>query len=397
MLLLVAVGLAAAASSACAGSRPGDGPRDEVPLPAVTTTEPPSSTALTATTTTTAPRREATIAFAGDVLIHSAVWRAAATGGGYDFTPMLAPIAPLVSAADLAICHLEVTLGLPGDPPSTYPRFRAPRELAGNLAAAGWDGCSLASNHALDFGEQGVVATLDAFDEVGLGHAGTARTPEERARGARYEPGGIRVAHLSYAYWFNGLTVPPGRAWLADQIDPTLILADARAARAQGAELVVVSLHWGDEYRHEVSAAQQAVAEALAAVPGAVDLVVGHHAHVVQPISKVGALWVVWGMGNLLSDNSPPCCVREATDGVVVTATVGDTDDGVAVTGIEFTPTWNERDTFRVLPAATALAEGTASPQLAADLRASFDRTTYIALSLGAAGAGVAPDRQRPP
>ena len=86
-----------------------------------------------------------------------------------------------------------------------------------------------------------------------------------------------------------------------------------------------MSLHWGNEYVHEVVAAQQTVADALAADVGAVDLVVGHHAHVVQPISKVGSMWVVWGMGNLLSNNSPKCCTTEATDGVVVTVTIGDT------------------------------------------------------------------------
>ena len=184
-----------------------------------------------------------------------------------------------------------------------------------------------------------------------------------RPRGASpaiYDAGGIRVAHLSYAYGFNGFVRPAGKEWLVDQIDPALILADAHAARAAGAELVVVSLHWGNEYVHEVVAAQQEVADALAADPGAVDLVVGHHAHVVQPISKVGSMWVVWGMGNLLSSNSPRCCTTEATDGVVVTVTIGDTAPGArsAVTGIAFTPTWNERAGYRVLPAEATLAAG---------------------------------------
>ena len=134
------------------------------------------------------------------------------------------------------------------------------------------------------------MATLDALDEAGLAHAGTARvTGGGRAPGASTTSTASRVAHLSYAYGFNGFVRPAGKEWLVDQIDPALILADAQAARAAGAELVVVSLHWGNEYHHEVVAAQQAVADALAAVPGAVDLVVGHHAHVVQPISKVGA------------------------------------------------------------------------------------------------------------
>ena len=348
-----------------------------------TTADPPT------TTTTAPPLRSATVAFGGDVLIHSGVWSAADTGAGYDFSPMLAPIAPRLTEADLAICHLEVTLARPEQALSSYPRFRAPGTLATDLAEAGFDGCSVASNHALDFGEQGVVATLDGLDAAGLAHAGTARAPDGRVP-AFYDAGGIRVAQLSYTYGFNGFVRPAGKEWLVDQIDPGVILADARAARAAGAELVVVSLHWGSEYVHEVVGAQQAVADALAADAGAVDLVVGHHAHVVQPISKVGSMWVVWGLGNLLSNNSPRCCTTEATDGVVVTVTIGDTAPGgpVGVTGMAFTPTWNERGGFRVLPAEATLAAGT-EPGLTGDLQASLDRTTGHLLSLGGAELGV--------
>jgi poly-gamma-glutamate capsule biosynthesis protein CapA/YwtB (metallophosphatase superfamily) len=350
------------------------------------------SSAALAATTTEAPRREATLVFGGDILVHSGVWDAAATGAGYDFSSMLAPIAPRLSEADVAICHLEVTLARAGEALSSYPRFRAPTELATDLAEAGFDGCSVASNHALDFGEPGVVATLDAMDAAGLAHAGTARAPEAR-QPAIYTADGIAVAHLSYAYGFNGFERPAGKEWLVDQIDPALILADARAARVAGAELVIVSMHWGDEYVHEVVAAQQTVADALAGDAGAVDLVVGHHAHVVQPISKVGSMWVVWGMGNLLSDNTPRCCTTEATDGVVVNVSIADMAPGgpVAVTGMTFTPTWNERDTHRVLPAEATLAAQT-EEALTDQLQVSLDRTTAHILSLGANDLGVTRD-----
>jgi poly-gamma-glutamate synthesis protein (capsule biosynthesis protein) len=312
---------------------------------------------------------------------------------------MLAPIAGQVSAADVAICHLEVTLAAAGEPLSSYPRFRAPTALAADLAAAGFDGCSVSSNHALDFGEQGVAATLAAMDAAGLRHAGTARSPQEAAAVTLYDAGGIRVAQLSYAYGFNGFRPPAGKEWLANQIDAARITETARAARAAGAEVVVVSLHWGNEYTHGVVASQQTVADALAAEPGLVDLVVGHHAHVVQPVSKVGDLWVVWGMGNLLSNNTPQCCRAEATDGVLVTVEIGDRAGGArdpGVTAVRFTPTWNERSSFRVLPVAATLADPGLPADLAADLRASFARTSEHLLSLGGAALGVAPDRPLP-
>ena len=102
-------------------------------------------------------------------------------------------------------------------------------------------------------------------------------------------------------------------------------------------------------------------------------------------------MWVVWGMGNLLSNNSPKCCTTEATDGVLVTVTIGDTAPAgpVGVMGIAFTPTWNERAGYRVLPAEDTLAAGT-EPGLAGDLQASLDRTTGHILSLGGTELGVA-------
>ena len=392
LLALVGVGGAAVAQTRDDGAV-------EAATPSVTDASPSTTTTTTTTPTTAPPRRQATIAFGGDVLIHSPVWQAASTADGYDFSPMLAPIAPVLEGADLAICHLEVTLAGSGDGLSSYPRFRAPAALATDLAEAGFDGCSVASNHALDFGEQGVVATLDALDAAGLRHAGTARSPEEDQVPARYEADGIQIAHLSYAYGFNGFTRPAGKEWLVDQIDPALILRDAVSARAAGAEVVIVSLHWGNEYAHDVTAAQQAVADALAASPGAVDLVVGSHAHVVQPISKVGSMWVVWGMGNLLSNNSPAgCCRDEVTDGVVVTVGIGDLDapgGPVGVTSVAVTPTWNERAGFRVLPIAATVADGTA-PDLVADLRSSYARTLAQVLALGGTDLGIVADPPLP-
>lgn len=367
---------------------------DDTVAAATTTTTSSSTTSTTAPTTTTTvpPAREATVVFGGDVLIHSGVWSAAVTPTGYDFSPMLDPVTPIVSGADLALCHLEVTLAQDGEPPSGYPRFRAPAALVTDLKEAGFDGCSVSSNHALDYGEPGVAATLTAMDAAGLGHVGTARTPEEDRQVVRYDAGGIAVGHLSYSYGFNGFEPPTGREWLVDRIDPARILEDAAAVRAAGAEMVVVSLHWGTEYAHDVTAAQQQVADALAAVPGAVDLVVGSHAHVVQPASKVGDLWVLWGMGNMLSNNTPGCCRDEVVDGVLYTVTIGDRPGGgVGVTGVQFTPTWNERTGFRVLPTAETLAAGSVDPALAAELRASFDRTSGYVGAFGAAALGVTP------
>ena len=358
-----------------------------------TTTEP--TTTSSSTTTTLPPPRTATIAFSGDVLIHSGVWKAAATGAGYDFSPMLAPIAPQLSAADLAICHLEVTLARPGDALSSYPRFRAPRELARDLAEAGYDGCSVASNHALDFGEQGVVSTLDALDEAGLAHAGTARSPEENTRPAMYDVGGIAVAQLSYAYGFNGFVRPAGKEWLVDQIDPALILADAQAAarrRCRGRRRLD-ALGQRVPARGRRGPADGGRRPGRGAGRGRPD----RRAPCPRRAADLEGRRDVGGLGH----GQPAVEQRPALlPGREHRRRGRDRHDrrhlgGVGVTDVAFTPTWNERATFRVPPHCRHGRRGTA-PELDADLRASYERTAGYILGLGAADLGVEPDRALP-
>ena len=112
---------------------------------------------------------------------------------------------------------------------------------------------------------------------------------------------GFRVAHLSYTFGYNGLRLPPGEEWRSALIDPQRIIADATQARQLGAEVVIVSMHWGIEGRRDVTPEQRAVAEQVTA-SGTVDLIVGHHAHVLQPIEQINGVWVIFGLGNMISN-----------------------------------------------------------------------------------------------
>ena len=244
-----------------------------------------------------------TIVVAGDLLAHTSVIdqaRGYAADGGYDFSPMLRMVKPIVAAADVAICHLETPVAPPGAPADgSYPDYGVPAEITAAIVSAGFDRCSLASNHSMDKGAAGVDATLDAFDAAGLGHAGMARTPAE-AGPTLFSVGGTTVAHLSYTFSFNGRRLPKDQPWRSNQIDPARIVAEARQARQAGARFVVVSLHWGSEGSSTVTSSQRRWAEEITA-SGAVDLIVGHHAHVVQPIEQVNGRWVVFGLGNFLT------------------------------------------------------------------------------------------------
>jgi poly-gamma-glutamate synthesis protein (capsule biosynthesis protein) len=166
------------------------------------------------------------------------------------------------------------------------------------LERTGFDACTTASNHSVDQGYVGLRRTLDVLDRVGLAHAGTARSPVESRRVVTLTANGLTVALLAYTYGTNGM--PVERAWSVNLIDPSVIRRDARLARRSGADAVVVALHYGDEYRNAPSSYQLAVAGQVTRSPY-VDLVVGHHAHVVQPVRRVNGTWVAFGLGNLVA------------------------------------------------------------------------------------------------
>lgn len=350
-------------------------------------------------TTTTEPPVTVTLAFAGDLLSHSPVTRqaaayGAASGAAYDYRPMLARVAPVLSAADLAVCHLETPLSPDGSGLSSYPVFVVPGELAAGAAASGFDACTVASNHALDAGPDGVGPTLDVLDTAGLRHAGTARTPQE-AGPTLLDVGGVTVGLLNYTYGLNGFSLPDDRPWLVNVIDPERILLDAHAARAAGADAVVVALHWGEQYRTEPTADQDALARRLLASPD-VDLIVGTHAHVVQPVEQIDGEYVLYGLGNFLSNQSPSCCAPGAQDGVIATVELAVPDGGPArATGVVVTPTWVDRTDYTVVPVAAAIDDPATPGWLRAELEASWQRTVH-ALGLRAPPGLLASDYPGP-
>ncbi|MDT8916112.1 CapA family protein [Amycolatopsis sp. PS_44_ISF1] len=255
-----------------------------------------------------APSRDSfTVVATGDVLIHPKLTeQAEADGNGViDYRPLLAGVKPLVSGADLGICHLETPLAPAGGPYSGYPSFNAPPEIVDALKDTGYDTCSTASNHTLDRGQSGVTRTLNKLDAVGVKHTGSARSAQEAGTPLILDVRGVRVAQLSFAFGFNGIERPAGKPWLANQIDAGDILAAARAAKRAGAEVVIASLHWGVEYQHELTGEQEELAEELTAAPE-IDLIIGHHAHVVQPFEKVNGKWVAFGLGNQVARHDEP-------------------------------------------------------------------------------------------
>jgi poly-gamma-glutamate capsule biosynthesis protein CapA/YwtB (metallophosphatase superfamily) len=352
--LLASAALACALVTTAAGCTPIRGPVTATP-PAVTgsasatpSTE-PSAPPVDVTPDPPEQDIELTLLAGGDVLPHGPVNESATGPAGIDYSPLLAGIDPWVSGADLALCHLEAPVAPPGTQAAGYPVFAAPRELVRDLSEQGWDGCSTASNHAADAGYDGIAATLRALDRAGMGHVGTARDRRESLSAQYYElrrdGRTVTVAHLAATYGLNGFTRPRG-AWSVDLIDPRRIVRRAEAARAAGADLVVVSLHDGYEYVADATPHQQDTTRALAR-SRQVDLVIGHHAHVPQRVARLrggpegDGMWVAYGLGNLLSNQGADCCGTWATAvGLLLVADIVQPPRGPArVTGVRWAAT----------------------------------------------------------
>ncbi len=291
------------------------------------------------------------VAASGDFLIHTPVAaRARALGGGsrYDFAPMFDPVRRHIEGADLALCHVETPL-VPGTP-TGYPVFRTPPALAGSIKRVGWDVCSTASNHSLDVGEYGIRTTLRALDRAQLPHHGTARSPAERRRAAVVDVKGVKVAFLAYTAISNGQAVP--NPWNLNWATAKRILADATRAKRNGADAVILNLHWGNEYQHAISPAQLSLARTLTRSPN-VTAIVGQHAHVVQPIRRINGKPVVFGEGNLVSNQTAACCPAASQDGLIALIDfVANPGEPVRAERIRYVPTYVSQPEYSVQPAA---------------------------------------------
>lgn len=340
---------------------------------------------------------------AGDVLTHVPVNQSATSGGVLDYSPLMAGIDPYVAGADLAICHLEVPVAPEGQSPSGYPMFAAPAELVRDIAEAGWDGCSQASNHSVDRKFAGVVTTLDYFDAYRLGFAGTARTAEEAAKVQLYSvrEGSrvIKVANISFTYGLNGLPMPSEAPWAvnvfnANAADAAPIIAAAQEARAQGADVVVASVHCCVEYQTAPTAAQRSLVEQIAA-SGTVDLYVGHHAHVPQPIELLPGgpqgegMWAAFGLGNYISNQDTQCCAAQTNSGVLLTATFSVDPESNVDVGVEWTAVTVDRLNRHTMYVLREVPDG-AGRLSAAEVQARLSR---VADAVGP----QAPERVTPP
>lgn len=300
------------------------------------------------------------VAMVGDVMQHGEQLKASTRADGtHTWQGVFDAVAPLLRDADLAIANLETPID-PAQPFGGYPFFNAPIALLDALSEAGVDVLQTANNHCLDRGRSGALATLDNIRRHGFLTAGTWASAEERSTPWVLSTldDGITVAFLANTYGTNGQPMPAGEPWLVNWLDEGQMQHDVHRARAV-ADIVIVGLHWGGEYRHAPVEWQRTMARSL--VDAGADVVMGSHPHVLQPaeVITVDDLngprdgLILYSLGNFVSNQR----TFPRDGGVIARATLQRCNDQVRVVDAAFTPVWVDdrvqgaaRKAFRLYP-----------------------------------------------
>lgn len=287
--------------------------------------------------------RRLSLLFAGDAMQHlPQIDGARQEDGSYHYDSCFYLLKEKIQRADLAGVNFETTLG--GKPYSGYPLFSAPDAFAQSLRDVGFDLFFLANNHALDRRSGGLERTIQQLDSLGIRHTGTFTDPEKRSL---YYPlmvicNGIRIAFLNYSYDTNG--IPVREPNVVNLIDSLQILQDLELTRLYKPDIMIVQLHWGEEYRTTPSPQQQHIAGLL--LQNGVQIIIGHHPHVVQPMvveredHQIRNV-IYYSLGNFISNLQ-----RELTDGGMLAEIVihkKDEDSPAVITSCSYSLVWVER------------------------------------------------------
>lgn len=333
--------------------------------------------------------RTISIVSSGDILLHERLWaqaKADGTNENWDFFPQLADLEPVISSADLALCHLETPLAKLNVGYQGYPTFNAPPQITDAIIKLGFDMCGTASNHSLDQGFSGLIRTIEILDAAGIPYTGTAVSQADASEplimNVQTENGVVKVGILSYTYGFNGFERDSDKAWSANLIDADAIIAEAKLARSQGAELIVAKMHWGNEYTNKANEFQTSIAQALAE-SGQIDLIDGSHSHSVQPITQIGGTLVAYSHGNFVAAHREPTTIK--SEGLVTRWEFAEDSAGkFSLSCVKDTPTLIRDDRpVRVIDVNKALATGEYYGETKKRLEAAKSRSDKTVRSLG--------------
>lgn len=245
---------------------------------------------------------EAKLLMVGDALIHSSVYNDALTeDGNYDFKPMLKYVKPILKSYDLKYYNQETILGGSSLGYSSYPKFNSPVEVGDAFLNAGFNLVSLSNNHTMDKGETGVINSVNYWkSKKNVVFSGQWTSWEERNTNPVYSVNGINYAFFSYTTWTNGLETPVGKEYLNNVYSNEKAYLDINAVKDR-ADVIIVAMHWGEEYNLDITEEQREIANYLSSL--GVNIIIGTHPHVVEPVEYInnGDTLVIYSLGNFIS------------------------------------------------------------------------------------------------
>jgi len=300
------------------------------------------------------------IAAVGDLMCHSMQYNyARVSKDSFDFNNSFIEVKKFLEETDFTFGNLETVIAGSEKGYSGYPFFNSPDDYSSSLKFAGFDLLSTANNHALDQGEKGVIRTIKQLKQNNLNYNGTFLSENDRDSIRIFDIKGIKIAFLSYTYGTNGIPIPKDKTYLINLIDFNLIENDIRNAKENGADLVLLHYHFGEEYKRDPTEYQKEVIEK--SVRFGADIIIGSHPHVLQQIEhykinngKLDSGFIAYSLGNFISNQR----WRYSDAGAILNfkITKNLVKDSIYLSGIEFIPTWvykgiiNKKREFVILP-----------------------------------------------
>lgn len=287
--------------------------------------------------------------FAGDLMNHSPQTSAAyqVQHKSYSYDTCYHWVKDLISKADISFANLEVTLA--GAPYSGYPMFSAPDAYAYAVKNAGFDYLFTSNNHTCDKGYKGVVRTIQMLDSLQLGHTGSFKDAEERARNypSVIEKNNFKLVVLNASYGTNGMPIPAGTK--VNLLDSNELKLDFEKARNLNADLIIMSVHWGYEYQRKPSVEQQKWADFF--IREGAQLIIGAHPHVIQTYELRQGVPVIYSLGNFISNQRE----RYKDGGLLYEINLEKVDQKVRFTSQQFYPIWVQKQmspkvVYRLIP-----------------------------------------------
>jgi poly-gamma-glutamate capsule biosynthesis protein CapA/YwtB (metallophosphatase superfamily) len=296
-----------------------------------------------------------TLGAIGDILIHDWVYEDAFSTKGYDFKPMFQHVKEELQKPDLLLANQETVLGGVEMGLSSYPTFNSPQEVGDALIDAGVDIVSTANNHSLDKGEKGIQSSIAYYEKVGLPYVGFFKNKEDQNTLRVLNNQGVKLAFLSYSYGTNGIPVPKGKDYLVNLIDREHMKAEIHKAK-EVADVVVMSIHWGNEYQRIPTEDQKSLAQFL--VDEGVDIVFGHHPHVLQPMDMLTTkdqrtAFIVYSLGNFISGQMRDYKDIGGLATIDITKKVNQNGTSIKLSNPQFSPTYvssKHLQQYRVVP-----------------------------------------------